>query len=100
MIPPHVCYWHKADTLVALRNVRFRGIADIALMSAFDPNRTLVADTAPSDRTLCHTLQSIEYDTTLARSFAGGRHMQRCDFIGLLGSAPLGGRSRRVLSAR
>jgi hypothetical protein len=25
MIPPHVCYWHKADIQLSLGNVRFWG---------------------------------------------------------------------------
>ena len=39
-----VCFWHKADMAITLRNVRFRGVKRTlrghALMSAFDPKRT------------------------------------------------------------
>jgi hypothetical protein len=30
----HVCHWHKADMVIALSNVRFRGKADILVRSA------------------------------------------------------------------
>jgi len=40
----NVCFWHKADMAIALRDVRFWGVKrtliGYAPMSAFDPERT------------------------------------------------------------
>ena len=40
----NVCYWHKADMLIAGRNVRYWLIARHVEMSSRDPKRTLLSN--------------------------------------------------------
>jgi hypothetical protein len=47
MIPPHVRYWHKADTQAALGNVRFA-----AVTSAILPCNLLLIPVLPRRRSM------------------------------------------------